>query len=83
MKNFMIILAALFAFGCAESKVINGVEYEPCGLLDDSDCKDPSIRYEANIGNVIWGVILVETVVVPIWLFGFELYEPTYAKPIK
>ncbi|NIR12560.1 MAG: hypothetical protein GWN86_00815 [Desulfobacterales bacterium] len=42
-------------------------------LDEEVECVD----YQVNWENVILGSIFIETIVVPIWLFGFELYEPT------
>lgn len=36
--------------------------------------KIEGVTYEA--GNIVWDVIAVETIVIPIWLTGWELYEP-------
>lgn len=37
--------------------------------------KIEGVTYEACIGNIVLDVIAVETVVIPIWLTGWELYE--------
>lgn len=78
MKKFMsmlLVIAMLFGlFGCGTDKVINGVEYETKGLFT-LDEKDPNIQYKVIVGNVIWGILLIESVVFPIYFFGFSMYE--------
>ena len=73
----MIVLVSLMFSGCAEEKMINGVVYQPYGLLDEEEHKNPNIKYEIDVPNVIWAIILCETVVVPVIVVGWDLYEPT------
>ena len=70
-----VVIGAILALGCADSKVIDDKTYHAYGLLTMNQ-QDPSIRYSKCWGNVFWGVVLVETIVIPIWLFGWGLYEP-------
>jgi hypothetical protein len=77
-----VILCAVLCislFGCAQSKVINGTEYEPKGIVT-ADEKDKSIRYKASVGNVVWSVLLSGTIVVPVILCGWYLWEPVSVK---
>lgn len=84
MKRFIagiLIVSCLFGlFGCADPKTINGVTYDTYGLLNADDKKNPNISYKVSIGNVVWSVILVETVIAPIYFIGFSLYEPVGVK---
>ena len=75
------ILFFLVAFaGCGNTKVIGGYEYDTYGVFDANEKKNPDIDYEVIWGNVIWGVILFETVIAPIYFFGFSLFEPVGKK---
>lgn len=38
--------------------------------------KIEGVTYEACFENIVWDVIAVETIVIPIWPTGWELYEP-------
>lgn len=81
MKKFfskiIIILLILSLFiACGDSKVIDGVEYETYGLINRDEIRNPNIKYKVIIGNVVWGIILCETIVVPVYFFGFSLHEP-------
>ena len=83
MKKLLLALTLAFVItGCAHDKVIDGKNYEPYGLIDEPTMKCDSIQYKVVTGNVVWGVFLFETVVVPIWLFGYDLYEPVEKKVV-
>jgi len=49
--------------------------FQPYGVADN-DKRNDRVEYSVSVGNIIWSVILVETVVVPIVLIGWYLYEP-------
>jgi len=42
--------------------------------------ENPDIKYKIIVGNVVWSVLLAETIVAPIYFFGWSLYEPTRLK---
>lgn len=80
-----IILFALVFVSCANSKTFtvpdeNGQDVtfiaKPYGWANADDCKIEGVEYEVNVGNVVWDILLVETIVVPIYLSGWQLYEP-------
>jgi hypothetical protein len=75
-----VLVIALALTGCGDTKVIDGVEYDTYGLFDESDKRNPNIKYELIVGNVVWSVVLVETVVAPIYFLGFSLWEPVGLK---
>lgn len=74
------MLGVLLLTSCADSKTftINGKEtvVEPYGWANSDAKKVDGVVYEVNFGNIVWDIILVETVVVPVWLTGWELFEP-------
>ena len=82
MKKVMILLITiLFIFtftfyGCGDTKVIDGIEYDTYGLLNKESKQNPNIEYELIIGNVVWSILLGETIVAPIYFCGFSLFEP-------
>ena len=83
-KKFVAILVcSLFlttSIGCGQTKYIGTVEYDTYGLLNSNDKKNDAIEYKVIWGNVIWGCILVETLVAPVYFFGFSLFEPVGPK---
>ena len=78
-------MSLIFSFAsCADEKefIINNekVVVEPYGWANRDTQYNDSILYEVNGGNIVWSVILSETIFVPIWLTGWQLYEPLKKK---
>jgi len=83
MKKFVAILSlvafSFLAVGCHSSQVIDGTRYDPIGVyhkLAEPEAEAPNVRYDVSWGNVVWSVIFCETLVVPIVLVGWYLWEP-------
>lgn len=76
MKSISIILiVSILLVSCAQNKICNGVEYEPCGVFTQDE-KKKDVEYKRKASSVILGILFFETIIVPIYLFGFKLYEP-------
>lgn len=81
MKKLIILaLLALTLVSCAEKQTIEGKTYGPYGLVSKDDDKDPAIRYEVSMGSIVVAVIFCATIVAPIYIFGWDLYEPISKK---
>jgi len=72
----LMLVAMLGLVGCGEARTINGKYCDTYGLINKDEFKCKGVRYKVITGNVIWAIILVETVVAPVYFFGFSLYEP-------
>ena len=77
MKTAMLVISMAFFVGCGDARTIDGVRYGTYGLFNESTDRSPDVCYETIWGNVVWGVLLVETVVAPVYFLGWSLYEPT------
>ena len=79
--------------GCANSKRISIsktdktgkttyqlVKVQPYGMFEADETVD-GVEYSLSIGNVIWAIIFVETIVIPIIIVGWYLFEPDGLKP--
>jgi hypothetical protein len=77
--KILLLLMLIINISCADSKTfkIDGkdVLVEPYGWADLSTKKE-NIRYETNVGNVVWSIILCETIVAPVVFTGWYLFEP-------
>lgn len=73
---FLIILLLTITFSCGNSKVINNVEYETYGFINENEIKAPNIKYKIIVGNLIWSFVLLKTIVFPVYFIGFSLWEP-------
>lgn len=77
-KLFGLLLIAIIALSsCADSKTFeraDGTKFvaEPYGWANYQTKKIEGVTYEACIGNIVWDVIAVETVVIPVWLTGWK-----------
>ena len=82
-KVIYLLLATFLIVSCADSKefVIDGKKtiIEPYGWWD-LEAKHDSIVYEVNTGNIVLDVVFIETIIVPIWLTGDQLFEPVRKK---
>lgn len=73
---FVAIALAASLSACARPMTICGVTYDSYGLANQDDKKNPEVQYEVVWGNVVWGALLFETVIAPIYFFGFSLFQP-------
>jgi len=84
MRPLFIALIIIVFTSCADEKdiVLNGQlhTFEPYGWANMEEVKNDSITYQLSKGNIVWSFIGVETIVVPVWLTGWYLYEPVRAK---
>jgi hypothetical protein len=81
MKAVLVaVILSMLLVGCGQERTINGKLYPTYGVFNSDDNKDPEIRYQVIVGNLIWSVLLCETIVVPIYFFGFSLFEPVGLK---
>ena len=84
--RILMLLMLIINISCADSKTfeINGkqVTVEPYGWAD-LDKKNKNIRYETNVGNVVWSILLCQTIVAPVVFTGWYLFEPVELITIK
>lgn len=78
-KKIMVWLVAVMfcmsIIGCGNSMFIDGKKCDTYGLFNvNSKCEN--VKYETIVGNVVWGILLFETIIGPVYFFGFSLYEP-------
>ncbi len=80
----LVLLLFVLTFGCGSDKSVpiktkdGDVKYytfQQYGLFD-MDKRNPKVEYKVIWGNVFWGVVLCESFVAPIIIFGWYLYEP-------
>jgi len=69
-----LVLSVLW--GCADDFVVDGKKYETYGLFNKDEVCNPDVEYQVVWGNVIWGALLFETAIAPIYFFGFSIFEP-------
>jgi hypothetical protein len=81
----IILIISILLTSCAREKKIiftneDGTKTEkivtPFGLINEYDQRNNDVAYKINVGNIIWSVIAIETIIVPVILIGWQLYEP-------
>lgn len=78
-KAFLLSLVACLAMtlgGCQGSQVINAKVYEPYGILDEAAVKQPNVVYQISATNCIIAFIFSETVIIPAYVIGWDLWVP-------
>ena len=85
---YVLIIGIIFLTSCADSKTFidnKGKEFtaEPYGWANYQDLKYDTVIYKVNTGNVVWSIIGFETIIVPVWLTGWEIMEPVRLKNEK
>ena len=84
--TILMLLMLIINISCADSKTfeIDGkqVTVEPYGWADLGG-KNKEVKYKANVGNVVLSIIFCQTIVAPVVLTGWYLFEPIELKTIK
>lgn len=84
MKRPLIALAlacAVLLTACgADEKTIDGVTYGTYGIVNKEEMRNPNIQYEISGWSVFWSVVFCETIVVPVYFIGWDMYQPVTKK---
>lgn len=86
MKKILSILfvVLIMVSSCASPKtfVIDGqkTQIKPYGWANKESRYNEKVIYEVSFGNIVWSVLGIETIVLPVWLTGWQLFEPTRLK---
>jgi hypothetical protein len=67
----------MIMLGCSSPRVIDGVTHRPAGIFSASS---PDIYYEVNGSDIILTIVTIETVVIPIYIVGWDILEPACKK---
>jgi hypothetical protein len=86
MKKLSILLVAvLLLSSCAQSKVLSiggqDTVVKPYGWANAKARRNENVVYEMSAGNVVWSILGFQTIALPVWLTGWQLFEPVKVKP--
>lgn len=73
------MIGMVMSLGCARTEKIDGVTVEAYGIFCLDDEKD-GVRYSVNWTGVVLGAVFAETLIVPLIVAGWYLFEPEEAK---
>lgn len=85
-KSIMLIVAlGVLLASCGKPQYLgepnkSRVLYPTYGLFNEGTSKSKNVCYEISVGNVIWSIVLVETVVFPVYFVGWSIYNPVRMK---
>jgi major membrane immunogen (membrane-anchored lipoprotein) len=77
-----LILASTLALSAcgADEKTIEGITYGTYGIVNKEEMRNPNIQYEISGWSIFWSVIFCETIIVPVYFIGWDLYQPVTKK---
>ncbi len=82
-RTIATILIASILAGCGSPMDHNGKHYPTYGFFNEASQRSEKMCYELSVGNVVWSIILIETIVMPIYFIGFSLFNPIGPKGEK
>jgi hypothetical protein len=81
----LALIASIALAGCGDPRNLptgpKGEQkfYPTVGLFTPSQ-KSDKVCYEVSVGNVVWSIILIETVVMPVYFIGWSIFNPVSVK---
>jgi hypothetical protein len=83
MKTIKRVVAAItmgvFLSACGQPLVTKEKTYDTVGVVT-LDKRSNKVCYGVSIGNTIWSIVLVETIVFPIYFVGWSILNPERMK---
>jgi hypothetical protein len=80
-----IIITSMLALcialaGCAPPLVTNEKVYPTFGFFTGDTDRSEHVCYKVSLGNVFVAIILVETIIAPVYVMGWDLFYPVRVK---
>lgn len=80
----VVVALSLFAAGCGKPQYLGDGKdqkyYPTYGLFNEGSSKSRHVCYEISVGNVVWSIILIETIIFPLYFVGWSIYNPARLK---
>jgi len=77
---FAIVLSVALVSSCADRRnfITAGqtIKAQPYGIFNEETHRTNGVKYEVSFGSVAMAVIFIETIIVPIYIVGWDLFEP-------
>lgn len=80
LSAILLVVSLALLSGCASERPINGKTYQPYGIANENTVKSNDVTYQLSAGSVIVAILFGETVVIPVYVVGWDLWEPVAAK---
>lgn len=75
-KLLLITIVTAFLIGCGDSKEIDGINVQTYGMYNEKHLRCENVKYSLVGQNVFWSIVSAYTVVGPLAIGAFELWEP-------
>ena len=80
----VIVVLSLLLAGCGRPQYLGqgtAQKYYPTyGIFNESSSRSKNVCYEVSVGNVVWSIILIESIIFPVYFVGWSIYNPTRLK---
>lgn len=77
IKFLAAVMVSLVLFsGCTEPQTVCGTLAPTYGLANQSKSEVPGVKYRVSFGSVALAVVLSASLIVPIIVLGWDLFEP-------
>ncbi len=76
----VLISTSLIFAGCGRELETPKKTYPTYGILNQDKLRSENVCYEVSIGNVVWSIILIETIIAPVYFIGFSIFNPVRLK---
>jgi len=82
----LALIASIALAGCGDPRSLptgpkgEMKDYPTYGLFNENTAKSDKVCYEVSVGNVVWSIILIETIVMPVYFIGWSLFNPVSVK---
>jgi len=84
MKRIVCIsVAVAILSGCGEPLTVSSPArktYPTYGFLNENTERSKDVCYRLSVGNLLWSIVLFETVLAPVYFIGFSLWNPVRVK---
>lgn len=82
MKKYIsaLVMSTMLLSGCGRSLTYENKEYSTYGLANESTHRSSKLCYEVSLGNIIWSIFLIETIVAPVYFIGWSIWNPVKPK---
>jgi len=75
MKKLLSVLIAIIfcmsLISCGNVRAVGGRAYGTHGIIGEHHNRNHNVEHRVAFGNIFWNIILIETIVAPIYFIGF------------
>jgi hypothetical protein len=73
-------IAAMLLTACGQTLTVERKTYPTYGFANSDTSKSKDVCYEASFGNIVLSILLIETVIAPVYFIGWDIMNPVRLK---